>query len=246
MNDPSTRGPADVDREPRPRGAVVFDCDGLLLDTEDCWADAEEALFVEHGRGYGPEEKRLLLGAGPDEAGRVLAAAFGLPGQETALFARLLELATSRVVARARPMPGAEELLRGLSGTLPLGVASNSPRALLEAALGAAGLLRHFDAVVGSDQVEEAKPAPDPYLLACRRLRAEPVLSVALEDSPTGVAAARAAGMFVVGVPSMAGVHLGADLVAGSLSEESVYRFIHNNVRRPARAHRGSHGHEQS
>ena len=219
-----------LDRGKQPRGAVVFDCDGLLLDTEECWADAERALFAEHGSPYGPEEKRLLLGAGPSAAGRVLAAAFGLPGREAALFARLLELATDRVVGKARPMPGAEELLRHLSGTLPLGVASNSHRALLEAALCGAGLLGHFDAVVGSDEVEEEKPAPDPYLLACRRLRAEPALSVALEDSRTGVAAARAAGMSVVGVPSVAGVRLEADLVAGSLSEESVHRFIREKI----------------
>lgn len=219
----------------QPSGAVIFDCDGLLLDTEECWADAEEALFAEHGLAYGPEEKRLLLGAGPGTAGRVLAAAFGMPGQEEPLFARLLELATARVVAGSRPMPGAEGLVRRLSGSLPLGVASNSPRALLEAALGAAGLLYHFDAVVGSDDVDAEKPAPDTYLLACRRLHAEPALSVALEDSRTGVAAARAAGMLVVGIPSVAGVQLGTDLVAHSLSDEAVYRFIRGNVRRPAR-----------
>lgn len=164
----------------------MFDCDGLLLDTEECWAVAEAALFAEHGRGIGPKERRLLLGAGPGKGGRVLATAFGLPGQEAVLFARLLELVEMRVAASTRPMPGAEGLVRGLSGTLPLGVASNSPRVVLEAALRSANLLRCFDVVVGSDEGEEEKPAPDPYLLACRRLGVEPARSVALEDSRRG------------------------------------------------------------
>ena len=242
MNGALLLSPTAIEREPGQAGAVIFDCDGLLLATEECWASAEAALFAEHDHPYGPEEKELLLGAGPGAAGSALAHAFALPGQDGILYARLLELATAEVVAGARPMPGAERLLHRLSGSLPLGVASNSPRGLVVTALDSTGLLRHFDAVVGSDDADAEKPAPDPYLLACSRLGAVPEVSVALEDSRTGVAAAKAAGMHVVGVPSEPESSLEADLVARSLSDEAVYRFIQDNVRNPVSP--GDQGHK--
>lgn len=126
------------------------------------------------------------------------------------------------MLAGAEPRPGAGELVAALRGRTPIGVASNSPESFVRAALEAAGLSGAFAAVVTADQVAEAKPAPDTYLEACRRLRAAPSRSVALEDSPTGVAAARAAGLYVVGVPSLPGVVLDADLVASSLADQAV------------------------
>jgi beta-phosphoglucomutase-like phosphatase (HAD superfamily) len=126
------------------------------------------------------------------------------------------------VLSGARPRQGAECLLEELVGRVPLGIASNSPRALVEAALRGAGFAGAFDAVVGEDEVRRPKPAAEPYLLACSRLGAEPRRSVALEDSPVGVAAARAAGMFVIGVPSVASTKLEADLVVSSLTEPAV------------------------
>lgn len=207
---------------PDARGAVIFDCDGLLLDTEECWARATAVLFAEHGETFGAEERRHLLGAGPRRAGAALAGMLGLPDSEERLYRRLLALVREEVIAGARPLPGVTELLAELEGRLPLGVASNSPRALLEAAMGTAGLDGIFGAVVGVDEVSEGKPSPDVYLLACRRLGVSPRECIALEDSPVGVAAARSAGMHVVGVPSVLGVELDADLVADSLADPAV------------------------
>jgi HAD superfamily hydrolase (TIGR01509 family) len=123
----------------------------------------------------------------------------------------------------AAPLPGARELVEALVGRTPIAVASNSPETFVRAALEAAGLAAAFTTVVTADQVAEAKPAPDTYLAACDRLGAGPARSVALEDSPTGVAAARAAGLYVVGVPSLPGVVLEADLVAESLAHPDVH-----------------------
>src|SRR5919206_206185 len=114
------------------------------------------------------------------------------------------------------PMPGVLDLLDALRDHgIPLGLATNSGREFATRALRAAGLLERYAAVVSAEDVERPKPAPDVYLAAAAALGAEPVDCVALEDSETGVTAARAAGMTVVGVPSFPGIDLAdAHLVA--------------------------------
>jgi HAD superfamily hydrolase (TIGR01509 family) len=117
--------------------------------------------------------------------------------------------------------PGAVELVDGLRQLkVPLGLASNSPRFLVDDALRTAGLADAFDAIVTSDDVEHAKPAPDIYLLACQRLGVEPSDAVALEDSPSGVAAAKAAGLTCIAVPQFTETDVSAaDRVIDSLEE---------------------------
>jgi HAD superfamily hydrolase (TIGR01509 family) len=128
----------------------------------------------------------------------------------------------------APALPGAVELVGALRGAgVPVGVASNSPHVLVDASLRSAGLHEAFAAVVSAQDVARGKPAPDVYLEACRRLDADPAQSVALEDSPTGVEAARAAGLHVIGVPSLEGVELpGAHTVAASLRTPAVYTVL--------------------
>ncbi len=206
--------------------AVVFDCDGLLLDTEECWTKGERALFAAYGRTFTPDHKRRLLGTSGEASGRILAGVLDQPGGERELARELLDFCWGEVVGGAVPRPGAVELVDELRGTVPIGVASNSPRDLVEAALGAAGLDGAFDAVLGVEDVRRPKPDAEIYLAACERLGATPSRSVALEDSPTGVAAARAAGMYVIGVPSYEGVELDADEVTGSLADPAVRTAI--------------------
>jgi beta-phosphoglucomutase-like phosphatase (HAD superfamily) len=206
--------------------AVVFDCDGLLLDTEECWTRGEEALFAAYGREFTPDHKRRLLGASGEASGHILASVLDQPGRERELTRELLDLCWGEVVGGARPRPGAREIVEELRRTVPIGVASNSPRGLVEAALGAAGLDETFDVVLGLEDVRRPKPDAEIYLSACERLGAEASRSVALEDSPTGAAAARAAGMYVIGVPSYPGVELDADEVALSLDDPVVLRAI--------------------
>jgi len=197
-----------------------------LLDTEECWTRGERALFAAYGRTFTPEHKRKLLGASGEASGRVLASVLDQPGRERELARELLEYCWGEVVSGAEPRPGAVDLVHELQGTVPIGVASNSPRALVEAALGTAGLDGSFDVVLGVDDVRRPKPDAEIYLAACERLGVTPSRSVALEDSPTGVAAARAAGLYVIGVPSYDGIALDADEVTGSLADPAVRRVI--------------------
>jgi HAD superfamily hydrolase (TIGR01509 family) len=212
---------------PRPPNAVVFDMDGLLLETEDAWTVAETELFARYGKPFGLDEKRALLGNAGDALARILERMLEQPGRGYELGDEVLELVL-REVRRggADPRPGAAELVAALRGRAALAVASNSPRVLVDLALERSGLGDSWGATVCGDEVEQLKPAPEIYLEACRRLGARPEDTVALEDSPTGVASARAAGLFVVGVPSIAGVALEADLVAGSLADEPVRRAL--------------------
>lgn len=206
---------------PSPPSAAVFDCDGLLLDTEPLWTIGEERLFRRYGRVFTPDAKRALLGKSGPSAGGVLASLLGQPGRDLALVEELLAECEAAMPA-AMPMPGARDLVDRLRGRLPLAAASNSPRRLLEPAMRGAGFGTEFEAVLTVEDVANPKPAPDLYLAACRRLGVDPALAVALEDSPTGVASARAAGLWVIGVPSYPGIELDADLVADSLVDPRV------------------------
>ncbi len=149
------------------------------------------------------------------------------PGRAEPLGLELLELVERRLLEEATAFPGAEDLVRELRERVPVAVASNTPQHLVRGALACAGLAQCFDVVVTADQVPEPKPSPDVYLRACELLGAAPSRSIALEDSPTGVAAARAAGMFVIGIPSFPGVLLDeADLVGDSLSDPRVREAV--------------------
>lgn len=209
-----------------PWEAVIFDCDELLLETGRCWTRGYAALFAHYGREYTMEDKRRLMGIGQETCGRILAELFEQPGRAEELSVELLARCWDEVASGASPKPGAVELIGELAGRTQLGLATNSPRKLAEAALQNAGLDGRFDVVVGGDEVAYAKPDPDIYLTTCRRLDASLTRAVALEDSPTGVAAASAAGLRVIGVPSLPGTELGADLVANSLANSSVFAML--------------------
>ena len=208
------------------RTGIVFDNDGLLLDTEPCWTRAEIAVFERHGHEFDLQAKRALVGTAPETAARVLERLLELPGRGEVLGGELYALALEEIAAGAVPRPGAVELLDALDGRWPVAVASNSPRSHLLAGLTRTGLVDRFDAVLGVEEVADPKPAPDLDLRACELLRATPTGSLALEDSPPGVAAARAAGLYVLGVPSVAGVELEADVVFESLADPGVLQTI--------------------
>jgi HAD superfamily hydrolase (TIGR01509 family) len=131
-------------------------------------------------------------------------------------------------------MPGAVELIEALKEAgVPVGLVSNSTRRFVDAALEAAGLTTTFDVTVVGDEVAAAKPAPDAYLAGAAALGADPARCVALEDSPTGLEAARAAGMRTIGVPSVEGMVLEADVVAASLADPAVWSAA--GLERPVR-----------
>jgi HAD superfamily hydrolase (TIGR01509 family) len=184
--------------------AVVFDLDGLLVDSEPRWAEAEREVVTSFGRAWTPAIQKLLLGRGPADAARTLAEHLG--EDDVAEVARRLAAAAIEAFRRGVDVrPSAAELVAGLHGHVPVGVATNSVRALADLALSSTNLAGLVGVVVTADDVERPKPAPDPYLLACARLGADPARSVAIEDSPLGIASARAAGLWVVGCPSLPG-----------------------------------------
>ncbi|HEV2873736.1 MAG TPA: HAD family phosphatase [Thermoleophilaceae bacterium] len=205
--------------------AVVFDNDGLLLDTEEAWTRAEETLFARRGSSFTIEHKRDLIGSSPATSAAKLELMLDMPGRGAALVEELHDLVMEEALAGVPPRPGALELLDAVrTAGVPVGVASNSAREFVERVLSVAGLLDgHFDVVVSANDVENPKPAPDLYLAACAALGAEPERSAALEDSATGVAAARAAGMYVVAVPYFPELPIdGASLTVESLADPRV------------------------
>jgi len=215
---------------PRPLpAAVVFDNDGLLLDTESVWTRAEEDLFERRGLEFTPADKRELVGTSAEIAGGILERRLGEPGRAGELIEELNALVVAELEHGVESMVGARELLERLRerGT-PLGLVSNSPLRFVQRSIEIVGLGHHFDVVLSAHEVAAPKPAPDPYLEACRRLGVEPGPAVvALEDSPTGVAAARAAGLTVIGVPSIEGIALEeAHHIADSLRDEVVMHHL--------------------
>jgi HAD superfamily hydrolase (TIGR01509 family) len=209
--------------------AVVFDNDGLLLDTESVWTRAEEDLFERRGLEFTPADKRELVGTSAAIAGGILERRLGEPGRAEELIEELNALVVAELEHGVEAMIGARELLERLRerGT-PIGLVSNSPLRFVQRSIEIVGFQTHFDVVLSAHEVAAPKPAPDPYLEACRRLGVEPGPNViALEDSPTGVAAARAAGLTVIGVPSIEGIALEeAHHLAESLLDEVVSRRL--------------------
>ena len=205
--------------------AIVFDNDGLLLDTEEAWTRAETALFARHGATFTFEHKRDLIGSSHTVAAGKLEAMLGLPGEGPALMAELHARVMKEALQDVEPRPGAVDLVHALRAAgIPVAVASNSPRDFLDRVLRTGGVAGLFEVTVAGDEVPHPKPAPDIYLEACRRLGADPAASVGLEDSPTGAAAAKAAGLYVIGVPYLADMAVpAADRIAASLADALVH-----------------------
>lgn len=201
--------------------AVVFDMDGLLLDTEVVWQAAEEALFAAHDAVFTREDKMAVIGTAFDTTARYFAERLGYPPQRgAALVDELLEHMAEALRRDVAGRPGALELVARLRGRVPLALATNSPRRLADAALATAGLTDVFDVIVTSDDVDRFKPDPDIYLLACRRLGFAPGEVLALEDSAAGIASAKAAGLACIAVPQFAETDVAAaDRVIDSLEE---------------------------
>jgi HAD superfamily hydrolase (TIGR01509 family) len=210
--------------------AVVFDNDGLTLDTETVWSRAEVALFAEHDAVFTHEHKLELVGNAAPVAGPKIAAMLGQPQSRwPALMRRLHELLLDELAQGCEPMPGARELLGALAERgVPLALCSNSPREIVDAALRGARLEGVFAATIAGDDGHDPKPSPQAYMAAARALGVAAEASTALEDSHTGALSARRAGMRVIGVPSVLGVSLGdvCDEVYGSLEEPVLWASL--------------------
>lgn len=181
---------------------VVLDMDGLLIDTEPIWREAKIWMFRRHGAAFEHADHLAVFGRDEQFTASYLTSRFGLgPEDRERVRAEYLGNVADRFAQGIEIRHGAMELIASLHGRVPMALASNTRRSLVDIALTTTGIGSWLDAVVTADDAD-AKPAPGIYLEACRRIRVAPAEAVALEDSPTGIAAAKAAGMTCIGVPS--------------------------------------------
>ncbi|AEW98985.1 HAD family hydrolase [Streptantibioticus cattleyicolor] len=180
--------------------AVVFDCDGTLMDTERHWEDARELVLRSYGFEADAEFAERSRGLHYADCGRLMAEASGHPELAAEMTGRLLEMFRKLVADDPVTMPGAVEFVHRTAEFAPLAVASNCPRDVVDSSLAHAGLRQLFRHIVVPEGDMAPKPRPDVYLTAARLLGAEPAECLAVEDSDCGVRAAVAAGLRVLRV----------------------------------------------
>jgi HAD superfamily hydrolase (TIGR01509 family) len=182
--------------------AVVFDMDGVIVDSEQVWDEVRENYVREVGGTYTDSATRDMMGMSSVEWSRYMADQLGVPGTPEEINAAIVERMLERYGEAPPLIPGAVEAVRGCAERWPLAVASSSNPELIEVVLDVAGLHDVIPVVVSSQEVARGKPAPDVYLEAARRLGVEPQLCAAVEDSHNGIRSAKAAGMRVVAIPN--------------------------------------------
>ena len=204
--------------------AVVFDLDGVLIQSEELWDDVREAFIGERGGRYDTEAQRAMMGMSSLEWSRFIHDELGVPDLPEEISAEVVRRMQERYRERLPLLPGAVEAVERLAARWPLGLASSSNRPLIDAVLELAGLARFFRATVSSEEVPRGKPAPDVYLEAARRLGVAAAACSAIEDSHSGIRSAKAAGMVVVAIPNPSyppddGALADADALVRSLDE---------------------------
>ncbi|MGW3495432.1 HAD family hydrolase [Streptomyces sp. NPDC001020] len=204
--------------------AVVFDCDGTLVDTEQHWQQARDIVLREHGVVPDAEFTERSRGLHYTECGALMARLAGQPDAGEEMTQQLLERFRALAAQRPAPVPGAQALVMSLSRFAPLAVASNCPADVVEFCLQSVGLRHHFRHIVVPGADVRPKPRPDAYVEAVSRLGADSGDTLAVEDSVNGLKAAVGAGLRVIGVgrqPSKEAVAL-ADLWVDSLDDPAL------------------------
>ena len=182
--------------------AVVFDLDGVLIETEELWDEVRERLAAERGGRYDAEAQRAMMGMSSLEWSRYMHDELGLPEPPEEISAEVVRRMVGRYRERLPLLPGAVQAVRRLAARWPLAVASSSNRELIDTALSLSGLAPCFRATASSEEVPRGKPAPDVYVEAARRVGVAPDSCAAIEDSHSGIRSAKAAGMRVVAIPN--------------------------------------------
>ena len=204
--------------------AVIFDLDGVLLDTEQVWDEVREGLVRERGGRWHERAQADMMGMSSLEWSRYMHDELGLEQPPEAISAEVVRRMLDRYRERLPLIDGALEAVARMAERWPLGVASSSNRELIDAVLDGAGFRRFFSVAVSSEEVARGKPAPDVYLEAARRLGVESGRAAAIEDSANGLRSASAAGMRVIAIPNRtfppdADALAEADVVLASLAE---------------------------
>lgn len=207
-------------------GAVVFDLDGVLIDSEQVWDHVREALAHERGGRWHERAQRDMMGMSSPEWSRYMHETIGLPDSPEQINEEVVRRMLERYASGPPWLPGALDAVRRNAEAYPLGLASSSNRELIDLVLEAGAVADLFRATVSSEEVARGKPAPDVYLEVARRLDVGPASCVAVEDSHNGIRAAKAAGMACIAVPNLhfppgAEALAEADLVLHSVDELS-------------------------
>jgi HAD superfamily hydrolase (TIGR01509 family) len=184
--------------------AVVFDLDGVIVDSEQVWDEVREGFARERGGRWTEQAQADMMGMSSTEWSRYLQEVVGLAAPPEEINREVVRLMLRRYSEQLPLIDGAVDAVKRLAAAWPLGVASSSNRELIDRVLEVSDLAPYFKATVSSEEVARGKPAPDVYLEAARRLGVEPSRSVAIEDSTNGIRSAHAAGMHVVAIPNRA------------------------------------------
>ena len=185
-----------------PVDAVVFDLDGVIVDSEHVWDEAREGLAKERGGRWHEDAQRDMMGMSSVEWSRYMHDVIGLPEPPEKISAEVVRRLEAIYREDLPVFRGAPEAVERLAAKWPLAVASSSNRPLIDLVLELSGLARFFQATVSSEEVQHGKPAPDVYEEAARRLGVEPSRCAAVEDSESGIRSAKAAGMRVIAIPN--------------------------------------------
>jgi HAD superfamily hydrolase (TIGR01509 family) len=203
---------------------VVFDLDGLLIETEEIWDEVREELVRELGGRWTESAQRDMMGMSSKEWSRYMHDELGVPDPPDETNRLVVERMAERYREHLPLLPGAVEAVERIAARWPLAVASSSNRPLIDLVLELSGLASYFRVTVSSEEVERGKPAPDVYLEAARRLGVAPERCAAVEDSESGILSAKAAGMRVIAIPNRSfrpsdDALASADVVLASLDE---------------------------
>jgi len=182
--------------------ALVFDLDGVLVDSEHVWDEVREQLAHERGGRWHERAQADMMGMSSTEWSRYMHDVIGLDEAPEEINAEVVRRMQVRYAERLPLIDGAVEAVQRLAGSFRLALASSSNRALIDTVLSTTGVVRAFEATVSSEEVERGKPAPDVFLEAARRLRIAPERCAVVEDSGNGIRAAHAAGMRVLAIPN--------------------------------------------
>ena len=199
--------------------AVVFDLDGVVVDSEQVWDEVRERYTRERGGTYGPSAARDMMGMSAPEWAAYMVEALGVPGPPEQVVADVLARMLERYGEEPPLLPGAVDAVRRVGARWPLAIASSSNPELIEVVLRVAGLAPVVEVAVSSQEVARGKPAPDVYLEAVRRLGVSPERAAAVEDSHNGIRSAKAAGLAVVAIPN---AHFPPDAEALALADRVV------------------------
>jgi HAD superfamily hydrolase (TIGR01509 family) len=182
--------------------AVVFDLDGVLLDTEELWNEARLQIVEERGGRWREDAQRAMMGMSSQEWSRYMHEELGVPDPPRQISAEVVRRLEELYRERLPLIPGALDAVQRLAARWPLAIASSSNRPLIDLFLELTGTAALFRATVSSEEVEHGKPAPDVYIEAARRLEVDSAPCAALEDSENGIRSAAAAGMKVIAIPN--------------------------------------------